>query len=269
MYEKFVGRNVFSIFGAVPEYTAIREGQLRAQGPFRHPILTGTFAATLMPLFVVIIKKNKTLASVGIIGAAAVIFACASSGPLIAGMCVVIGFACWPFHKHMRAFVLTVLVGLLGLHLVMQAPVWALIGRVSSLVGGTGWHRVELIDAAIKYFNEWWLLGTNYTAHWGITTLFINPNMADITNNYINEGIIGGVWTMILFVLIIALCFRKLGQAIKNKHLHEKISAFFSLGSRHVLVCACYVFFLGSLLRSDGSVLVSSAKQHINACELR
>ena len=51
LYEKVTGHNMFSVFGGVPEFTLVRDGRLRCQGPFRHPILAGTLGATLMPCF--------------------------------------------------------------------------------------------------------------------------------------------------------------------------------------------------------------------------
>ncbi len=50
--EKTTGKNIFSVLGGVPEFTDMRNNRLRCQGPFRHPILAGTFGATAMPLFV-------------------------------------------------------------------------------------------------------------------------------------------------------------------------------------------------------------------------
>ena len=43
--EKFSGRNAFAIFGGVPDVAVVRDGVIRCQGPFAHPILAGTFAA--------------------------------------------------------------------------------------------------------------------------------------------------------------------------------------------------------------------------------
>src|SRR5690606_22754408 len=40
--------NMFSVFGGVPAETPIREGRLRCQGPFAHPILAGTFWAACL-----------------------------------------------------------------------------------------------------------------------------------------------------------------------------------------------------------------------------
>ena len=48
--EKFTSRNMFAIFGGVPEFTFVREGKLRCQGAFRNPLLAGAFGATLFAL---------------------------------------------------------------------------------------------------------------------------------------------------------------------------------------------------------------------------
>ena len=44
------GRNVFGTLGGVPEITAVRDGRMRCQGAFAHPILAGCFWASLMPV---------------------------------------------------------------------------------------------------------------------------------------------------------------------------------------------------------------------------
>ena len=82
-------------------------------------------------------------------------------------------------------------------------------------MGGDGWHRSELIDTAIRHFHEWWLLGTQYTMHWMTFSNEIEPGMADITNQYVFEGIKGGVVTLLLFIAIIALSFKAVGLMLK------------------------------------------------------
>ena len=121
----------------------------------------------------------------------------------------------WPFRKHIRTIEWGILFGVIGLYLYMKAPVWYVVSRISELTGGGGWHRSYLIDQAIKYFSEWWLLGTTYTAHWMPTALAIDPDKADITNQFIGEGVQGGLLQMILFIIIIVLCFRGIGKVIK------------------------------------------------------
>ncbi|MBD3338540.1 MAG: hypothetical protein GF353_05505, partial [Candidatus Lokiarchaeota archaeon] len=48
--ENRTGRNFFHFLGGVPEYAIVRDGEIRCQGSFRHPILAGTFAATTVPM---------------------------------------------------------------------------------------------------------------------------------------------------------------------------------------------------------------------------
>jgi len=217
LLENATGRNLFSFFGGVPEVTWIRNGRLRCQGPFRSPILAGTFGATLIPFFVALWfdKKNlKTLSLIGFISATIITVTSASSGPAMAYLFAVIALAMWPFRIHMRTIRWGILFSLVLLHLIMKAPVWYLMARIGNLIGGTGWHRAYLIDQAIKYFNEWWLLGAKSTAHWMPYTL-PNSDRADITNQFIVEGVNGGLITMLLFIAIIVYCFKGLGRALQ------------------------------------------------------
>ena len=95
---------------------------------------------------------------------------------------------------------------LLALQAVMTMPVWHLIHRLSNLGGGgTGYHRYLLIDAFIRRFGEWWFVGTRSTAHWGW-------GLQDVTNQYVLEGVRGGLLTLILFIVVIVLAFRDVGR---------------------------------------------------------
>jgi hypothetical protein len=217
--EKSTQKNIFAVFGGVPEFTVIREGQLRCQGPFRHPILAGTFGATLLPLFFALWNKQmkgRNFAYIGIISSTIITVASASSGPLMAYLSSLIGLFLWPLRDNMRFVRWLLFFTLVSLALVMKASIWFLIGRLSGIIGGTGWHRAELMDQAITRFSEWWLFGTTYTAHWaannGLTILPDYPDMVDITNQYILIGIQGGILPLILFILIILYGFQGLGR---------------------------------------------------------
>ena len=94
---------------------------------------------------------------------------------------------------------------LVGLHIVMKAPVWHLISRVNIVEGSTGWHRYHLIDQAINRFSEWALLGTRDTGHWGFM-------LVDITNQYVLEGVQGGVLTLILFIILLFMAVKTVGS---------------------------------------------------------
>ena len=91
---------------------------------------------------------------------------------------------------------------------------WFLIARLSDITGGGGWYRSALIDAAIRHFNEWWLIGTGYTAHWMPTGVAADPNSADIVNEFVAQGVKGGLLALLLFLWLIVKCFKAVGAAV-------------------------------------------------------
>ncbi len=219
-WEVITHRNLFSIFGGVPEITIQRGDRFRCQGPFRHPILAGTFGATLFPLLVGLWfqgGRGKWRVLLGIAGCLVITVVSASSGALLTFLAAMIGIGLWPMRNRMHLFRRGTTAAIIGLALVMNAPVWFLIARVSDLTGGTGWHRSFLIDTAIKHFNEWWLIGTSYTAHWGGShqVLLVDPNNMDLTNHYVVQGVGGGIWMLGLFVAMIVVCFKVLGRGVR------------------------------------------------------
>lgn len=252
LFEKYTGKNIFSIFGGIPADTIIDlDGRLRCQGAFRNPILAGTFGATWAPLLISLWWKkgaDRLVASIGFIGATIIMLTAESSGPLLAYITGIIGLAVWPLRNHMRVLRWGILFAVISLHLIMKTPVWFLISRLSYLTGGHGWHRSYLIDQAIAHFNEWWLFGTNYTAHWMPNSLAVDLNRADITNQYIAEGISGGLVTMILFIAIIIYCFKSLGWTLRANQDQPKVNRITlwamgsSLGS-HVVVFFSIAYF--------------------------
>jgi hypothetical protein len=215
LVERTTQRNLFAVFGGVPAFTAIRDGVLRGQGPFGHPILAGAFGATLLPVFAALwwLGRNKALAIVGAVSSIAIILAAGSSTPLISALAGAVGLAFWPLRRHMRTARWTLLLALIGLQAVMQAPVWFLIARVSVFSASTAYHRANLIDKAIRNVGEWWLLGTESTDHWG-------HNLFDIANQFVRVAVDGGLVTLVLFVLVIAHCFRGVGAALQARR-HE------------------------------------------------
>jgi hypothetical protein len=212
--EKMTGHNIFAVFGGVPESTFVRDGVLRCQGPFAHPILAGTFGATSLPLCVALWwqgRAAKVLTVTGIASCLIIILTSGSSGPVLAGLAGLVGLAMWAARQHLRKIRWGIVLSLIVLHLVMKAPVWFIIARIDIFSGSTGYHRAYLIDRAVANFGDWWLVGTKSTAAWAAE----DDHLFDVTNAYISEGANGGLLTMILFITIIVLCFRAVGSAIR------------------------------------------------------
>ncbi len=208
LIEQVTAKNMFSVFG-LPENTPIRGDRLRSQGTFAHSITAGIFGATLMPLFVSLWWNNKKLAIIGFIATFIITLTSSSSAPVIAYCAGIVGLFMWPYRRHMRIIRWGFLFSIITLHVIMKAPVWFLIGRVDIVEGSTGWHRAKLIDTFIRNFSDWWLIGTQYTYNWGY-------QMFDITNQYVAEGIYGGLLKLLFFIAIISLCLRSIGLMMKG-----------------------------------------------------
>ncbi len=208
VFEYATRRNLFSIFGGVPEHTVVREGRPRCQGAFSHPILAGCFWASLLPIMFTGWwgdSRQRLAAAIGVPSALIIVVASMSSTPAMGVVLAVLGWLLFPLRRWMR-WVRWGLLGLLiGLHFSMEKPVWHLLSRVDLVGGSTGWHRYYLIDEAIRHFNEWWLLGTPSTAHWGWWLI-------DVTNQYVLEGVNGGLLTLLLFIGMVASSYASVGR---------------------------------------------------------
>lgn len=225
--EQATGQNPFAVFGGVPEFNLERWGRIRSQGPFGHPITAGVFGATLLPLFVGLWQQGKRVRKVaflGIVAATLMVVTSASSTPAMVYLAGIVGLCFWPLRRYMRLVCWGVVFSVVGLHIVMKAPVWALIARVDIIGGASGYHRSMLIDNFIRRFDEWWLLGTESTAHWGWL-------MADTANQYVDIGETGGLLTLILFLGILAWCFKGLGLARRMSSNRTTEFRFWALGA--------------------------------------
>lgn len=220
LVEHTTARNVFSVLGGVDAITMVRDERLRCQGPFLHPILAGSIGATILPLCVglfVYDPKYGRYAVLGIVATTIMTYTSASSGPLMAWIGGIIGLCSWPLRERMRTIRWGLALAVLGLHMVMKVPVWYLIGRLSSITGGTGYYRSHLIDQALRHLNEWWLWGTTTTAHWSLVgALPSDPRHTDITNHYVWEGVQGGLFKLGLFIALIVNCYQILGKIVHN-----------------------------------------------------
>jgi len=238
LVENRTGRNVFSVFGGVPEITMAREGRLRCQGAFSHPIVAGCFWASVVPLIAAGYWKSGVMRVGSVVGTLAATFTvimCASSTPLFGLLSTIVGGALVLYRHRMRQILWGLAAILVCLHFVMQRPVWGLIALASSLGGGTGWHRYMLVDVFIHRFGEWALMGTRSTAHW-----FWGAQ--DIANQYVMEGVNGGLLSLVLFLMIIAAGFQGVGRLWRSVRCHRyQLAVSWALGVS--LFVHCMHFF--------------------------
>ena len=185
--EKFHSQNIFGYLGVLQVVPAIREGSVRAEGAFSHPILAGVFGVALMPLFWWLWQsgKAKTAGILGFCGSMGMMLTSASSTPLLAFVAALGAWMAWPLRDKMRIVRWGVVIVLIALHMVMKAPVWMLIARVDLVAGNSGYHRARLIDLCINHFSDWWLVGTNMAGTW-------DWDMWDMSNQFVQEAESGG-----------------------------------------------------------------------------
>lgn len=211
--ENLTGRNVFAVLGGVSQISEVRDGRIRCQAAFSHPIMAGNFGASTAALLGALwlgYPKRRILLTAAALAAAGITVLSASSGPLMAFLAAALGWALWPARRHMRVIRWTTAAALIVIHFAREKPLWHLIGRLSSITGGTGWHRYRIIDEFINRFGEWWLAGTYTTEHWDI------PFAArDITNQYVIEGVRSGLGALLSFVAVLVVAFRAVGESLR------------------------------------------------------
>jgi hypothetical protein len=206
LYEYLTRVNLFSYMNSVPINPWIRDGKVRAQGVFANSITAGAFGAVFLPLFYWIWKSKKArlFGAVGIASASIIALTSMASTAVSAYLAAVLGLCLWPIRKRMRSVRWGIVLLLGTLALVMKAPVWYIIARID-FVGGHGWDRAFLVEQFVNHFSEWWLLGSNNNGSWGNDTW-------DACNQFVAEGLAGGLATFLLFITIVKRGFGMIGE---------------------------------------------------------
>jgi hypothetical protein len=205
--EELTGKNLYGYIGGrlIPD---MRGGRYRAMAGFSHEILAGTFGAIVLPLFVWLWwKGKKVLGLVGVVSSLVIVFTSNSSTSLMGLGGALIGLAMWPLRKQMRLVRWGIVGMVVSLHMVMKAPVWALIGRFD-MGGSSGFHRYQLVDQCIRHFGDWWLVGVKDYPSWGW-------DMWDLANQYVGIADTTGLLPLIFFIAIIVYGFKYIGRARK------------------------------------------------------
>jgi hypothetical protein len=270
--EQFTHRNVFGLLGGVPVEVVMRDDKPRSTGPFEVYITAGAFGASILPLFVSLWSdaKARITALVGMAAASLMTLTSNSSTPLLAYIAAVVGLCFWPLRKRMRAFRWGLVLLLVGLHLIMKAPVWALIARVDLTGSSSGYQRFLLIDNCIRHFSDWWLIGTKDYQSWGY-------DMWDLSDQYVASAVTGGLVTIVAFILVISRSFGRLGTARKLVEGDRKqewfiwclcaallahVVAYFGIGYFDQIQFAWYAF-LGMVSAATVITTTSPAKEPV------
>lgn len=199
------GQNPFAVLGKA--VTDIRAQRYRCQAAFPHSIMMGLFWATSVPLFIglAVIEKKKLFYAMAAAAGIFLVAASASTTPILTLISIMAIMFLFKWRQHAGRAGLCLLALLTALHIVMQAPVWHLLARVNVVGASTGWHRYNLIDKAIEHFDQWAFIGCRSTEHWG-------SGLGDVTNQFILEGVRGGLITLLIFLAMIYLVLKALAN---------------------------------------------------------
>jgi hypothetical protein len=214
LYEKASGQNPFGSLGGVVATSLIRDGNIRAAGPFAHPILAGTTGAAIIGMGLALRKISLRHTFAAWISGGSIVLAATSSGPILMVGFTIAALFVWMCRHHMRALRWTIVAGLLVLNEVMKDPIYFLMARIDISGGSQGYFRAQLIRSSLEHFDEWWMAGTDYTRHWMATGNHANTRHTDITNHLLGMGVLGGMPLMLVFLAIVAFSFRDVGRAL-------------------------------------------------------
>jgi len=148
-------------------------------------------------------------ACAGLAGALAMVITSHSSTSSMALGGSLVGLAFWPLRERMRLVRWGLVIILVGLQLVMKAPVWALIGRIDLTGASSSYQRYMLVDQTIRHFSDWWLLGYEYYNLWGW-------EMWDTCNQFVDIALKGGLLTLACYITVLSRSFGAIGTARKQ-----------------------------------------------------
>jgi hypothetical protein len=206
--EEITSFNVFGYLGG-SSWVIVREGRIRAAGSLG-ALSAGPFGGVLIPVFLWLLtqRKLRTTAWAGMAGATAMVITSNSSTSWMALGGSLIGLAFWPLREQMRLVRRSLVAILVGLHLVMKAPVWALVARIDLTGSSSGYQRFVLVDMTIRHFSDWWLMGTPNYVNWGWDTY-------DLCNQFVAIALTGGLLPLIFYIAIFKKSFASIGKTRK------------------------------------------------------
>ncbi len=215
LVERFKGSNPLYLIGFGPLEVTVTNGHNRASGAFAIPILAGTVGGVCVPMAVYFWREKKALALMGLAATFAIVYASGSSGPVMTTLSGLIALWLWKIRTRLKTVRWLVVFLVMGLSFVMNDPVYFLMARIDITGGSTGYFRAKLIQSTIDHFSEWWLAGTDYTRHWMPSGILANANHTDMTNFFVQMGVWGGLPLMLVFMAVLYVAFKRVGEALK------------------------------------------------------
>ena len=227
----------------------LRLGLARAQGPVSQPIMFGLVFAIFLPL-IYFLRHHKNhwhfwayaLSATAMAGA----LSSMSSGPWVMLIAAVFCLIMEKYKYLVKPLLLFLLFSCVSIAIISNRSFYHVLASYANPLGGAGWHRAKLIDCAIMYFDEWWLVGyggkdPGWGSHFGMSR-------TDVTNEFILAGIRYGILGVIVLCGVLVQAFRDLAFVYKKNSDPILRSLCWSFGSMLVATAVAFmsVSFFGS-----------------------
>ena len=182
-----------------------RFGFFRAQGPQPHPIIFGASFVVFLPLVWKLLYNKKWLSlRIPIFGAITVGGVSSLSSTPFTGLIVAIGglvferFARWTKPLLVLGLLLCIFVEFYS----EKRHFYYILFAKMSVLGGAGFDRGRLVDAAIKHLPEYWLTGYGYSdPSWGLEVG--GTDYTDVCVNYVYLAVMYGIFGLLAYLTII------------------------------------------------------------------
>ena len=227
--EKRTGWNAFGLLGGVSEQVLVRDGKFRAQGPFGHAILAGTVGGLCIAQMIGIWNQRRVISKIGLAACITMVVASTSSGPLMTLALSILGLMMWNWQRYLGAMRIATVIVYLACNVIMTRPAYFLLVLISpapvQAIIVPPLYRLRRIISANGGF-----AGTDYTRDWMPYGLAGSETQSDVTNHYLAQAVNGGMPLMLLFIAMIWVAFRYVGQFLRsNANTSAQIGFLFGL----------------------------------------
>lgn len=182
-----------------------RFGLFRAQGPQPHPIIFGASFVVFLPLVWKLFYHTRwRRLRAPVCGAIVVGGASSLSSTPFSGL--VVALAGLPFERFKQWTKPLLVLGLL-LCIYMEfysdkRPFYYILFAKMSVLGGAGFDRGRLVDAAIKHLPEYWLTGYGFNdPGWGLEVG--GTDYTDVCVNYVYLAVMYGIFGLLAYLAIV------------------------------------------------------------------
>ena len=248
--EQLTGRNHFSIFGGVSPLTQIRDGKLRAQGSFCHPIIAGVFFACFTPLAIGIILSKVRGISAFLGGWFALtlslitILMTNSSTPVAGVLVGLMAWATFKFRSSLKSWMYIVIFLMVIGHFGSTHGIHHVVfTRIDFTGSSSGYHRYLLVDGLIDNLTQWGFYGDRTPGY--------NRSFRDITNMYVVSAITGGLIALVLHLSLVYQAFKATIRGVRHAVNREELMMMYGLGCSFA---AIYVSFTAVACYGEGII---------------